>query len=74
MIHIWIMYALYAGKISLPTSFNRYIRNINASLRNYTISNLLSDTSYTIEIQAVNADFRGSTFSLYGRIRTLPPD
>ena len=50
-----------------------HIRNIDATLRNYTITGLDPETSYTIGVQATSVDGRVSFYSASTEIVTLPP-
>jgi hypothetical protein len=50
-----------------------HIRNIDGTLRNYTITALDPETSYTIGIQATSVDGRISSYSASAEILTLPP-
>ena len=50
-----------------------YIRNIDPSRRNYTITDLDPSTSYRIGIQAVSVERRGGAYSPFANFVTLPP-
>ena len=51
----------------------RYIRDIDAAQRNYTITGLDPETSFTIGVQATSVDGRVSSYSASAEIVTLPP-
>ena len=50
-----------------------YIRNIDSTRRNYTISNLDPVTSNSFRVQAVSVDGRASSYSPTAEVFTLPP-
>ena len=50
-----------------------HIRNIDSTQRNYTITGLDPETSYTIGVQAISVDGRISFYSASAEILTLPP-
>ena len=51
----------------------RYIRNIDSTPRNYTITGLDPETSYTFQVRAISVDGRISSYSASAEILTLPP-
>ena len=54
-------------------SYFRYIRNIDPNLRNYTITELVPNSLYSIQIRTVNTDSIRSSFSSSRLVSTLPP-
>ena len=50
-----------------------HIRNIDGTLRNYTITGLDPETSYSIGVQTTSVDGRVSFYSASAEIVTLPP-
>lgn len=51
----------------------RYIRNIDSTLRNYTITGLLPSTEYSFSVLAASLYARTSSYSSQVSITTLPP-
>lgn len=51
----------------------RFLRNIDPTQRNFTITDLDPETSYTIAVQAISVDGRASLYSSSAEILTLPP-
>ena len=54
-------------------SYFHYIRNIDPTLRNYTITGLEPNSLYSIQVQTVNTGSIGSSFSSPRFVSTLPP-
>lgn len=51
----------------------QYIRNIDSTIRNYTVSGLEPDTEYTFQVKAVSIYAAESSYSASVSISTLPP-
>lgn len=50
-----------------------FIRDIDPSQRNYTVTGLDPDTSYSFRVQAISVDRRGGSLSASVEVVTLPP-